>query len=309
METMQQTLQTGVDIIAFLNTLSDDNQTGEVLLWNGKQNAKVYIHGGLIMWAFATGQKESFQSILLRENKVSKEDLIEGIRESRRQGKKNLDDILATLGIADTEMRKSIIERHTKAAFSEISQWEDCTVQANVQKGASTSPNGSGFAFKSLLPQTMVQQVSTAPVAPAPVAPAQPQDTGVGPEIHDVPDILERLRLEVRGFLATMIIDEETAMPISTVTDIPEFDIEVVSAFYCDLLKSGAEAIRALGKTSTETSMPEEILITSNDDFVLLRVLGNGAHILYLLIEKDANPGMARIVMKRYIDQIESLLC
>jgi predicted regulator of Ras-like GTPase activity (Roadblock/LC7/MglB family) len=52
----------------------------------------------------------------------------------------------------------------------------------------------------------------------------------------------------------------------------------------------------------------EEVLITSKDDFVVLRTLNEGEQLLYLLIDRDSNPGMARVVVKRYLEQLEGFL-
>lgn len=321
---MQLHLEQPSDILGYLNRLTAEEQSGEVLLQNGTNSAKVYVNNGLIVWAFAAGQQESFQAILIKENQIPKERLLEGIRDARQQGKKSLDEILLTLGVAEHADRAHIIERHTRSALRTICTWQQCTAQ--FSSSPNPSPTGiAGLTLASLLNGTGVTTLSTIPAAaPAsssanegthrmtrPVLPqARPsykpeQSTATA---KDIPDMLQRLRMEVPSFIAAMLIEGKTGMPIATVSEVPELDIEAVSAFYRDLNRSALEALRAMGK-DVDTDCPlDEVLLTSKDDFVLLWTLKNGAHLLYLLIDKSSNPGMARVVVRRYLEQLNSFL-
>lgn len=320
---MKQTLSGSQEILPFLSSLVSDRQTGELLLQAGEDSAKIYFHNGLIVWAFATGQRESFQSILLKENLLSKERLLEGIRESRRNGKKNLEDILSTLGVSDPNERRSIIERHTRSAIEVILSFKDCALQFNA---LSAHGDGGAFGLKldALLPgMSKAQRAETEPprAAPQQSAAREPQafakeeqqrptyrtDLATTP-VASLDELMHRFRVEVPSFLAAMVIEGKTSMPVVTLSDLPELELDIVSAFYRDLVRSAESALTAIGKTGPQRYPLEEILITSQDDFVLLRALRNGSHCLYMLMDRDSNPGMARVVVRRYLEQLEAFL-
>jgi hypothetical protein len=123
-----------------------------------------------------------------------------------------------------------------------------------------------------------------------------------------LPELLERFRDEISGFLAGILIDNNTGMPICILSDAEHLDAEAVGAFYRDLSSSALSALSATGKERTSEYPLEEILITSKDDYAILRVLNKGQQLLYLLIDGESNPGMARVVARRYTDQLEAFL-
>jgi len=305
---MKQFLNNADEIISLLHSLAQENKTGEVLFQSNDESAKVYLHQGDVVWAFASGQRESFQSILLRENKFTKEKLLEGIKESRRVGKKNLDDILCLLGITDREERRSIVERHTRAALEVILNIRQCAVQFHPHT-SSPNENVQGLPLAQLLQlRATAERTAVAPPQKPP-----PENNGksykaelAASAVSDIPEILERLRFEIPNFLAAMVVEGKTSMPIAALSDAPGLDLETVSAFYRDLIRSAQDALRAMGKESD--SPLDEVLISSREEYVLLKTLCAGSHFLYLLIDQDANPGMAKVVVRRYLEQLHTFL-
>ncbi len=289
------------DVRKLLLMLSAERKTGELLLQRGEENAKVYYHEGLVVWAFATGQRESFQSILLKENRLARDQLLNGIKEARRTGKKNLDEILSVIGIADGAQRQTIVERHTRAAVEVITQLSECAVQFNEHLPA---PEGArdGMRIESLLPAPAEQRAALerraasyrTEVTPAPV--------------HDIPELLERLRIEIPQFLAAMVVEGRTSMPIATLSEAPNLDPEVISAFSQNLLRSAMDACKTLGGPGGDTEILEEVMISTKNDYTILRSLRNGSHFLYLLIDQSSNPGMAKVAIRKYLDQLNGML-
>ncbi len=294
---MKQLLNSPAEITSFLRTLAQEQKTGEALFQSNEESAKVYLHHGTVVWAFATGQRESFQSILLRENKLSKEKLLEGIRESRSSGKKNLEDILSLLGVESAAERRTIVERHTRAALDVIVHINQCAVQFNPHP-ASEGDRVLGLPLDLLLPSDNGRRAAeNSKNYRADLAAAA---------VKDIPEILERLRFEIPNFLAAMVVEGRTSMPIATLSDAPGLDLEVVSAFYRDLIRSAQDALKAMGKVAS--SPLDEVLLSSKEDFVLLKTLCDGSHFLYVLIDQDSNPGMAKVVVRRYLEQLNSFL-
>jgi predicted regulator of Ras-like GTPase activity (Roadblock/LC7/MglB family) len=306
---MQLSLKHPEEIVSYLAALTSDRQTGEVLLQSSEQSAKVYLNDGLILWAFATGQIESFQSILIKENQLTKEALLDGIKSARDRGKKNLDDILLALGIASSKDRNRIIERHTRSALQAIRNWDSCQAQFNATQRSESEP-----AFALDLNFLLGLEHSNHRSSPTPTrrqeapVPQYGEDSRPKSDAQTIEDVLERFRLEVPGFIAAMVIDSDTGMPISSINDAHGLDLEITSAFYRNVCKSTLDALMAMGKTAAEGTILEEILVTSCDEFALVRSINSGQQFLYLSMDKDANPAMARVVVKRYSENIKKLL-
>lgn len=318
-----QFLRQPAEMLSYLSSLSAAQKSGEVLFQKDERHAKVYLHNGKIVWAFASGQEESFQSILIKEKHLSKETLLVGIKEARKQGKKSLDEILLALGVTNPEPREHIIDRHTRAALKEICNWQECITQFNSYDGLfpkevrgltleelldklGTPPDKDKLRYMSLDGSALTAKPQ-APVEPPSARPSYKPE--IPPEtISSIPQALERLRSEIPNFIAAMLIECKTGMPIATLCDAPEMDVEAVSAFYRDVSKSSLLALQAMGKANNNECPLEEVLISSTEDYVLLRTLHEGQHLLYVLIDSDSNPGMARVVIRRYLDQINALL-
>ena len=305
---MQLLLKHPAEIVSFLTALTHDQQTGEVLLQSANQSAKVYLNEGKVVWAFATGQKESFQSILVKENLLSKDKLLEGIKGAREQGKKSLDEILLALGLSDNDQRQDIIERHTKAALQALQDWENCQAQFNSTV-VDEKARATALSLDSLLndlSSSSSRNGNTKSKSNPSSRPSYGQAEVKTEPVTNIQEALERFRLEIPSFVAAMIIDGETGMQIASVSDIEELDLEVTSAFFRNLSASAIEALQAMGKPG---GCPlEEVLITSVDEYMLLKTLKDGAHFLYVSVEKTSNPAMARVVIKRYSEDLDRLL-
>ena len=123
-----------------------------------------------------------------------------------------------------------------------------------------------------------------------------------------LPELLERFRVEIPNFIAAMVIDGDTGMPIAAASDVEELDLEVVGAFFRGLSTSALSALNAMGKSSDSDCALEEILVTSVDEYAILRILRNGAHLLYVSVDKTSNPGMVRIVIRKYLEELNGFL-
>ena len=109
-------------------------------------------------------------------------------------------------------------------------------------------------------------------------------------------DVINLFRGEVSSFVSTDIVSIGSGMSIGGGSIDPNFDATVASASYAEVIKSNARALRLLGMDPDST---EDILITTLNAYVLLRLLGK-EYYHGLAIAKDGNLGLARVIMKKY---------
>ena len=118
---------------------------------------------------------------------------------------------------------------------------------------------------------------------------------------------IEKFRGEIPAFVSTDIVHIESGMSIGGGSIDPAFDASLASASYAEVVKSNRRALDLLGMGADST---EDILITTERAYLLLRMLGN-QYYHGLAISRDGNLGLCRMIMKKYepvfLEQIRGL--
>lgn len=292
---MGTALGSKAELRSYFLKLSAAGSTGEAVFHTGELAGKVYFARGRVLWAIAAGQPESFQSILLRDNVFTRDALVAGIKQARAAGKRNLEEILVSLGVTDRELLASVIQRHTKSALASISEWMGVTADFVAREFAR---NAISFPLDAVLPPASAPDEH-------PVNPENRLPFEDSPLLADIPEVLDRLRSEIPFFLAGAVIDGETGMPVASVIEIDQLDIDAASAFCKQVATSCSHSLHSLGQAAQQL---EEVTMTTVDNYILVRALNGGAFFLYLLIDGRGNVGMARLVAKRYLPLLAGFL-
>jgi predicted regulator of Ras-like GTPase activity (Roadblock/LC7/MglB family) len=112
-----------------------------------------------------------------------------------------------------------------------------------------------------------------------------------------IEDILARFMEEVPQFIATDCVNIDTGLSVGGSTSIdPKFDASLASACYSEVVKSNARALDLLGIGSGTV---EDILITTRDAYILIRVIGK-EHYVSLVITRRGTLGLARAILKKH---------
>lgn len=118
--------------------------------------------------------------------------------------------------------------------------------------------------------------------------------------MNPLPELIDEFREQVPGFISTDVVEIQSGMSIGGGSIDPEFDSEMASASYAEVVKSNRRALEFLGLPETAS---EDLLITTQDAYLLLREIGTDYY-HGLAISKEGNLGMARMLMKRYAPRI-----
>lgn len=113
-------------------------------------------------------------------------------------------------------------------------------------------------------------------------------------------EIVNQFRNDVPQFVSTDIVHIESGLSWGGGSIDPNFDASVASASYAELVKSNARALDLLGAGAAST---EDILITTKDLYILIRMVGRD-HYHGLAITRQGTLGYARAIMKKYEPQI-----
>ena len=111
--------------------------------------------------------------------------------------------------------------------------------------------------------------------------------------------LLEQFKQEIPEFVSTDIVEIESGLSIGGGSINPDFDSDVASASYAEVVKANEKALSALGGEKA-VGRTEDILITTSQAYILILVFPNKKYYHGLAINKKGNLAFARIVMRKY---------
>ncbi|MEO0321473.1 MAG: hypothetical protein AAF447_00810 [Myxococcota bacterium] len=109
-------------------------------------------------------------------------------------------------------------------------------------------------------------------------------------------DEINRFKSQVPSFVSTDIVNIASGLSIGGGSIDPDFDATVASASYAEVVKSNARALELLGMGADTT---EDILITTQNAYILIRLLGK-EYYHGVAIARDGNLGLARVIMRKF---------
>jgi predicted regulator of Ras-like GTPase activity (Roadblock/LC7/MglB family) len=116
------------------------------------------------------------------------------------------------------------------------------------------------------------------------------------PMMSNLQKVLESFRGEVPEFVSTDIVNVDSGLSIGGGSIDPDFDASIAAASYAEVVKANRRALELLGQGMTST---EDILITTEKVYILIRPMGNDYYHV-LAVGRRGNLGLARAIMKKY---------
>jgi CheY-like chemotaxis protein len=108
--------------------------------------------------------------------------------------------------------------------------------------------------------------------------------------------VLEELTREIPDVIAAEVVCIDDGTPLIATSQDSSFDPDIAAAYFAEVVKSNEKALEALKKGRRL----EEVLLTTDEFYLVVRILPDTRFYLGLAIAKDGNIGMARMVMKTY---------
>lgn len=120
-----------------------------------------------------------------------------------------------------------------------------------------------------------------------------------------VGEFIEKIKNEVQGLIAVTVVEVQTGMTFGSFSGVKSFDPEIASAYNVEVVKAKLKAVEALGLSDKI----DDILITLSSQIHLIKMAPNQKIFIYLAADSTkANLGMARAVLRKYSEEIESNL-
>ncbi len=122
--------------------------------------------------------------------------------------------------------------------------------------------------------------------------------------VDSVNRILKELTSEVPDLIAAEIVSIEEGVPIVAETTNQAFDPDVTAAYYTEVIKINEKALDVLKKGGKL----EEVLLTTDEFYLILRILPDTRFCVGVAITRQGNVGMARMVIKRFEKRFVEIL-
>lgn len=114
-------------------------------------------------------------------------------------------------------------------------------------------------------------------------------------------DVPAQLRDSLKGFLSTDVVHLDSGMSVGGQSFNADFDVGAAASLYADLIQSSRDTLQTIGLNASTT---EDILMSTNKRHTLLRML-NDDYVHVLIVDRDANLGMCRAMMRRTAPALE----
>ncbi|MBW1990171.1 MAG: hypothetical protein JRI97_11600 [Deltaproteobacteria bacterium] len=108
--------------------------------------------------------------------------------------------------------------------------------------------------------------------------------------------VLEGMARELPGFVASAVVLAQDGLSVARYSKDPEVDAEATSAYLGTIVKTNLKAIKLLAGDH----VTDDILITTDKHYFLIRHIPKGPCFLFLMAHKDEWLGRARVLMKKY---------
>jgi CheY-like chemotaxis protein/predicted regulator of Ras-like GTPase activity (Roadblock/LC7/MglB family) len=116
--------------------------------------------------------------------------------------------------------------------------------------------------------------------------------------------IVEELAREIPGVIAAEVVCIDDGTPIVATSQDPSFDLDIAAAYYAEVVKINEKALEVLKKGRRL----EEVLLTTDEFYLIVRILSDTRFYVGLAVAKESNIGLARMVMKNYEKRLAETL-
>lgn len=113
-------------------------------------------------------------------------------------------------------------------------------------------------------------------------------------------DLMQEVRNEIGAdYISTAVVNIKDGLSVAGESVDSRFDVVDASARLSMVVKL---AVKVSEKTSL--GVMEDTLTTTDNVYVVTRLLGDGSYFWNLAVTQNATLGMVRMIMKQYADQI-----
>jgi hypothetical protein len=113
-----------MSLLDLLQWIDRTRKTGSLIFTRGREKKVIFFREGILIAANSNSPNDKIGQILIRMNKISREDLEEGLRLQKQSGDL-IGDIFIAKGLHTTEDFVSALERQAAQIISSLFSWKE----------------------------------------------------------------------------------------------------------------------------------------------------------------------------------------
>lgn len=117
--------------------------------------------------------------------------------------------------------------------------------------------------------------------------------------MNKLDELLQEVRAELGSDLVSTDVVGMDGLSIANFSASPDFDSSAASARFAMVVKLASKVADKI-----EMGEVEDNLVTTDQTYILARLLGDGSYYWGVAVTRDATLGMVRMVMNEYADQL-----
>lgn len=121
-------------------------------------------------------------------------------------------------------------------------------------------------------------------------------------------DFLKRfgddLKKNVPGFIAVAVTEVKSGIAFFSASVVPEYDPELASTFYLEIVRAKMNSISALGLKGQKI---DTIVVNLTSQIHFIDLSDNGEYFIYLMLEdgKNLNLGVTKLLVNKYKQEMK----
>jgi len=132
--------------------------------------------------------------------------------------------------------------------------------------------------------------------------------TDKGNKTEAVKQILAALQTEIPELIAAMVINGRDGRLVEGVSIHEKYNLNESSVIFKNVFSTCGDAeVMLTGKAERRREI-DELLITNNEDYSLIKKMKEGKYVLYLCFPKTCNLGLVKINLNTYVPELEQNL-
>jgi len=118
-----------------------------------------------------------------------------------------------------------------------------------------------------------------------------------------IDELIKEFSDQVEQILVTSIINLEDGTPMAGFTSDEDLDINIPVAYFSEVARRTLSALEA-----SDMGEFQDMVMSTDQYFVLMRVIPGGTYVHLLAITTKGNWGIAKILMKKYAEKFAEVL-
>ncbi len=118
-------------------------------------------------------------------------------------------------------------------------------------------------------------------------------------------DILQDISKQISGTIGISIVELESGMALSTLSNQPEFNLEIAAAYNAEVVKQKMKAMAALNLKNQEIN---EFIISLTSQIHIIRFI-NAKYILYFAVDSTtSNLALIKVVLNSCSSRLKNII-